>query len=197
MAASASRSYNNATTINCNGHTIIATNGGIFALLAKGTQGSVIENCYLKGFTTAIEATGGSGRIYNNTILQTTPDAHRDHWSDYFQGGSINQNNVTGGDIAFAAYNIDPVQPAEQLGVHVKDRVLRLQRDRDADDQGLRRPKHLLRDDPERHEHRHGKGADPQFRTAGLRCLGGSQKNTGLISDQGGKAAARSRTAPG
>ncbi|MGC8730222.1 MAG: NosD domain-containing protein [Candidatus Micrarchaeia archaeon] len=57
----------NGTTINCNGHTIIATNGGIFADIINA-QNFKVENCYLKGFTSPIVANGSSGSILNNTI---------------------------------------------------------------------------------------------------------------------------------
>ncbi len=94
---------NNGTTINCNGHTVLATNGGTFAQLAAGTRGGVVENCYLKGFDTAIEAYG-SGNIYNNTMLQTSASASG-VVAGGFPNGMIAQNNVTGGSVAFAAYN--------------------------------------------------------------------------------------------
>ena len=47
--------FANQTTIDCRGHTILATNGGTFALFGAGSQTtSELENCYLKGFTTPI-----------------------------------------------------------------------------------------------------------------------------------------------
>ena len=93
----------NSSTINCNGHTIISTNGGVFAKFAKGTHGSIIEGCYLKGFTTAIEAINGSATIYNNTILQSGKSTGI--LAVGFLGGSIRNNNVTGGGVSFAIYN--------------------------------------------------------------------------------------------
>jgi parallel beta-helix repeat protein len=95
---------NNGTMINCNGHTIIATNGGIFASFEKGSQGSTIENCYLKGFTTAIQAINSSAKIYNNAVQQTTPNTTAILVRG-FQYGAISQNNVTGAGTAFALYN--------------------------------------------------------------------------------------------
>ena len=59
--------YANATTINCGGHTIISDSGGTFARF-HNSQGSKLENCYLKGFSTPIEATNSSVRVMNNTI---------------------------------------------------------------------------------------------------------------------------------
>ncbi|MGC8538221.1 MAG: right-handed parallel beta-helix repeat-containing protein, partial [Candidatus Micrarchaeia archaeon] len=58
----------NSTTINCNGHTIIATNGGSFANFMK-SSGSTLEDCYLKGFTTPITADKSGISLLNNTIL--------------------------------------------------------------------------------------------------------------------------------
>ncbi|MEM0106966.1 MAG: NosD domain-containing protein [Candidatus Micrarchaeaceae archaeon] len=58
----------NGTVINCNGHTIIATNGGTFANFIDA-QNFNLENCYLKGFTSPIVANGSSGSIFNNTIF--------------------------------------------------------------------------------------------------------------------------------
>ena len=58
----------NSTTINCNGHTIIATNGGSFANFAK-SSGSILENCYLKGFTAPVTADRSGISLLNNTIL--------------------------------------------------------------------------------------------------------------------------------
>ncbi|MDE1865124.1 MAG: right-handed parallel beta-helix repeat-containing protein [Candidatus Micrarchaeota archaeon] len=94
----------NSSTINCNGHTILSTNGGTFVQVINGAHSVEVENCRLKGFTNGIEALYGSTEIYNNTI-----------WSNASsgigilvrgaEGGSILQNNVTGGGISFAVYN--------------------------------------------------------------------------------------------
>ena len=59
--------YSNYTTINCEGHTVIATHGGTFAYF-KNANKTVIENCYLKGFTTPIVARNSSVDVINNTI---------------------------------------------------------------------------------------------------------------------------------
>lgn len=58
----------NDTTINCNGHTIYATNGGTFANI--NTSGVVIENCNLDNFSTAIIDNGPKLNIYNTTITR-------------------------------------------------------------------------------------------------------------------------------
>ncbi|MGC8648774.1 MAG: right-handed parallel beta-helix repeat-containing protein [Candidatus Micrarchaeia archaeon] len=65
--------YSNATTINCNGHTIEATNGGTLAKFAGDTKHSVLENCYIKGFTAPITMINdSSGEVFNNTIWVNT-----------------------------------------------------------------------------------------------------------------------------
>jgi len=56
------------STINCNGHTVIAINGGTFANF-MGSDGSILENCYLKGFTNPITADRSGLTLMNNTIL--------------------------------------------------------------------------------------------------------------------------------
>lgn len=93
---------NNATTINCNGHTIIATNGGTFASVSKGASGAVIEGCNLKGFSAGVSAKG-SARIYNNTILQSGGAVGIT--INGFNSQTVQQNNVTGGQTSYAVYN--------------------------------------------------------------------------------------------
>jgi parallel beta-helix repeat protein len=93
----------NDSTINCNGHTVLSTNGGVFVRVDKGTQGTLIENCYLKGFSTAIEAENGSATILNNTILNVGNSTGIS--VSGFSQGTIQQNNVTGGADAYAIYN--------------------------------------------------------------------------------------------
>ncbi len=55
------------TIVNCRGHTIYATHGGTFVDVINSTNVE-IENCVLKGFTTAILSSAASTRIINNTI---------------------------------------------------------------------------------------------------------------------------------
>lgn len=59
--------YANGTTINCNGHTILATNGGTFAFF-KNVNNANIENCTLKGFASPIVAVNSTITIMNNRI---------------------------------------------------------------------------------------------------------------------------------
>ncbi|MGC8669845.1 MAG: right-handed parallel beta-helix repeat-containing protein [Candidatus Micrarchaeia archaeon] len=60
--------YANGTTINCNGHTILATSGGTFATF-RNASGAKIENCVLKGFTDPITAINSSVDVINDTII--------------------------------------------------------------------------------------------------------------------------------
>ncbi len=59
--------YSNNTQINCNGHTIIAQNGGTFVNF-NSSSGAVLENCNLKGFTFPVSAIKSSVRLSNDTI---------------------------------------------------------------------------------------------------------------------------------
>ncbi len=69
-------SNSNDSTINCRGHTIIATKAGNFATL-KNAKNIEIENCYLKGFNNPIIANNSSVKIintlfYNNFSINST-----------------------------------------------------------------------------------------------------------------------------
>jgi hypothetical protein len=57
-------------TINCNQHTIYATNGGTFAWFTSG-KNNVVENCYLKGFSQPIVSTSNQISLLNDTIMST------------------------------------------------------------------------------------------------------------------------------
>ncbi len=130
------------STINCNGHTIIATDGGTFAKFS-GANTSVIENCYLKDFTTPIVAQNSGLAVLNNTLYSTnllnvntsainiTRSAGIDVgynriMSPYvgFYGyndadGKIVRNNVTTLDgTAFWMYNVDYMQVNNNTAVH-------------------------------------------------------------------------------
>ena len=61
----------NGTTINCQGHTIIALNGGTFARIVS-SPGSLVENCYLKDFTSPVTIMNSSAKVYNNTIYMNS-----------------------------------------------------------------------------------------------------------------------------
>ncbi len=57
------------STINCNGHTVIATNGGVFADVK--TSSVTIENCNLYGFSRAIESSSPYTTLLNDTIVNS------------------------------------------------------------------------------------------------------------------------------
>lgn len=59
----------NATTIDCNGHTVLSNSGGIFALFSSGGQNNRIQNCRLKGFETPILVQNSGVNVFNNTIM--------------------------------------------------------------------------------------------------------------------------------
>ncbi len=55
------------TTINCNGHTVYAPNGGTFADI-NGAESTIIENCYLIGFSKGVVSNARNTKIINSTI---------------------------------------------------------------------------------------------------------------------------------
>lgn len=60
----------NNTVINCNYHTVLATNGGVFANIANSSNVK-IENCYIKNFTYGIRSYGSYLNAINNTITDS------------------------------------------------------------------------------------------------------------------------------
>jgi parallel beta-helix repeat protein len=60
----------NNTVINCNGHTIFASNGGTFVNVANAS-GVEVENCYIKNFTMPITGKGNNMLVLNNTIVDS------------------------------------------------------------------------------------------------------------------------------
>jgi hypothetical protein len=120
----------NYTTINCNGHTVLAQNGGTFADVLNGT-GITVENCYLKGFNNFIDVSGSnSTQVLNNTIYSNATSSNSTTYaisvvrvnkpyirensvltgsggievrnSNY---GNLAFNNVSAGTTAYALYN--------------------------------------------------------------------------------------------
>ncbi len=61
----------NLTTINCNGHTIISTDGGTF-LNVINSSSVELSNCILIGFTAPITIKHSSVKIINNTVYLNT-----------------------------------------------------------------------------------------------------------------------------
>lgn len=87
--------YANSTTINCNGHTIIATNGGTFADFIN-TDGSYIKNCFLKGFSDSITAKNVSSfTVFNNTILENSSASTAITISNARLSATVQANNVS------------------------------------------------------------------------------------------------------
>ena len=84
--------FGNDSALNCEGHTVIATNGGTIAQFAD-SHGGMLENCYLKGFTTPVLVTGGSATVLNNTMYENT--------SQYYASApAINvTNSIFGGTV--------------------------------------------------------------------------------------------------
>ncbi len=98
-------SFANTTTINCNGHTVIATNGGTFASFIN-SQGSNIENCFLKGFTDTIIASNSSITVFNNTILENSAHGTAIQVSNSRFGANVKENNVTASYFGISLSNI-------------------------------------------------------------------------------------------
>ncbi|MDE1871216.1 MAG: right-handed parallel beta-helix repeat-containing protein [Candidatus Micrarchaeota archaeon] len=86
--------FANTSTINCNGHTIIATSGGTFAEF-KNSQDSRIENCYLKDFADTITATNSTVTVFNNTVYESAPGSIAIHLNDSRLGVTVQSNNVS------------------------------------------------------------------------------------------------------
>lgn len=84
--------FSNTTEINCNGHTLLATNGGTL-IQAHGAKVK-IENCMIKGFSSIIQS-------YNSTGLTLTNDTIYINRS----GGTLTPINVSGGSDPIINYN--------------------------------------------------------------------------------------------
>jgi len=59
----------NYTTINCNGHTVLAVNGGTFVNVVNAT-GVKVENCYIENFTSPLISHGNAFTALNNTLFR-------------------------------------------------------------------------------------------------------------------------------
>ena len=60
--------YGNATTLDCQGHSVIATNGGTLMALNDSKGGSTIKNCVLRGFTAIVASRNSQFNLINDTI---------------------------------------------------------------------------------------------------------------------------------
>ncbi len=90
----------NDTAINCNGHTIIAKNGGTFADF-EGVGGKpLVENCNLIGFTGAITSRNSSVQVLNNTIYDAGAETQGSTAINVTGSGSmlVSRNKVSGVD---------------------------------------------------------------------------------------------------
>ena len=99
--------YSNGTTINCMGHTVLASNGGTFALF-KNAKSGIIENCNLKGFTTPIVAVNSSVRVQNDTILDnvTGVPSQAAIGVSGSQNAELLYNNITTVSTGVALHNV-------------------------------------------------------------------------------------------
>ena len=125
--------YGNSTTLDCNGHTVIATNGG--TLMALNTNNSksvsVIKDCVLKGFTKVISARKTQFSLINDTIYSNATSARpgvpivnltgdtnvqisynnisTPYYALYISNtsiGTMNNNFINGGTVSYALYNV-------------------------------------------------------------------------------------------
>ena len=81
----------NNTIINCGGHTVVSDSGGTFVSASTNAGGVVLENCYIKNFTTAMYIQGPGATVINNTISNVKNGV-------YINGGSnakIQNNQIT------------------------------------------------------------------------------------------------------
>ena len=84
----------NDSTLNCNGHTLIATKGGVL-IDAENATGITLENCYLKGFSSPVIAKNASINILNNTFYSTQQEGTAIS-SLYSQRAHIEHNYISG-----------------------------------------------------------------------------------------------------
>ncbi len=84
----------NDSTLNCNGHTLIATKGGVL-IDAVNATGITLENCYLKGFSSPVIAKNTSINILNNTFYSTQQEETAIN-SSYSNNVKIKRNDILG-----------------------------------------------------------------------------------------------------
>ncbi len=84
----------NGTTIDCNGHTVLATNGGTF-VSSTNTSDVIVENCYLKNFTTALVSYAPQFQVINNTIANSNTSIllTNSHYSGIFRNTILNSSS--------------------------------------------------------------------------------------------------------
>jgi parallel beta-helix repeat protein len=108
------------SSIDCNGRTIIATNGGTFAAFIN-THSSNLSNCYLKGFSAPVTLSNSIASVLNNTILMNrsgtaisvrgsqSPTVKSNNITSLYQGVNVTNSasgyllyNLVGGPTAIA-----------------------------------------------------------------------------------------------
>lgn len=120
-----------ASTIDCQGHTILSTNGGTFARFINFNQKTVLENCNIKGFSTPIIVNNATLMLLNDSIYNNVTGVYTSSatavnvttpYSFYMEqtsiistdsglnirnasGGTISDSNITG----VTAYHISNV----------------------------------------------------------------------------------------
>lgn len=99
--------YSNSTTINCMGHTVLATHGGTFALF-KNVHSGIVENCNLKGFSSPIRVVNSSVRVINNTIYSNVSSSAQQASISVQSTANmyVAQNNITTISEGIAAVNV-------------------------------------------------------------------------------------------
>lgn len=95
----------NVTTVNCNGHTIIATANGTFASFINAPK-SEIENCNLKGFSTPIIASNSTLTIYNVSVFDISPGSSAISLKNTPSGVNLKNNNISTAYIGMNLSNI-------------------------------------------------------------------------------------------
>jgi parallel beta-helix repeat protein len=98
--------YSNSTTLDCHGHSIIATNNGTLMYL-HGSSGSVIENCWLRGFSQVAQAQKGGVSLINDTIYSNSSVAQYGALVNVSGGSNIqlSDNNITAAYYAVSVAN--------------------------------------------------------------------------------------------
>jgi parallel beta-helix repeat protein len=95
-------STGNNTVINCNGHTVLATNGGTFVNIVNGTSGVKVMNCYLRNFTTGVSVSGLYATVTNNTFLNTGTGVSLLPGSNF---ATVQRNNIQNSTYGVATSN--------------------------------------------------------------------------------------------
>ena len=85
----------NGDVLNCNGHTILASNGGTFVDVINASR-ITIKNCYLKGFTTPIIDTNNGLTLLNTEIVNSNVSLLENHAVGTQVSGELFENDSYG-----------------------------------------------------------------------------------------------------